>query len=56
MLIIVSGDYDAIYMVCKSSKLDRNVLLDDVAFSRELLQAKLLLELMSQAAHKDLVL
>lgn len=30
--------------------------MDDVAFSRELLQAKLLLELMSQAAHKDLVL
>lgn len=30
--------------------------MDDVAFSRELLQARLLVELMSQAAHKELVL
>ena len=30
--------------------------MDDVAFSRELLQAKLLVELMSQAVHHELVL
>lgn len=30
--------------------------MDDVAFSRELLQARLLVELMSQAAHRELVL
>jgi hypothetical protein len=30
--------------------------MDDVAFSRELLQAKLLVELMSQAVHEELVL
>lgn len=30
--------------------------MEDVAFSRELLQAKLLIELMSQAAHRELVL